>query len=105
MWAEGRVHNEYGGIRTPVGYIPLYEDLAKLFADIFPGRVYTKAEYNEQFCIRTDNLLAKYARMEKMYRAEPGMPPKFFDIMGTIVTELKEVQAKWGAKAYPERFL
>lgn len=102
LWAEGRVHNEYGGLRTPVGVIPLYEDLVALFAGVFPTRApYTRAEYDEQFSIRVDNLLAKYDRMAVMYSRESDMPPVFFEIMGAIVAELKALRVKTGAAVLP----
>ena len=78
LWAEGRVHGDYEAIRTPIGYIPKYEDLAKLFFDVFNGRIYTKDEYVSQFNIRISKYLEKFDRMETQYREEEGMPDEFW---------------------------
>jgi phosphoenolpyruvate carboxykinase (GTP) len=43
IWAEGRVHDEYEAIETPIGYIPKYEDLKTLFRQTF-DREYTEEE-------------------------------------------------------------
>jgi len=38
LWMEGRVHNEYSAIETPIGLIPKYDDLKNLFRQvIFKG--------------------------------------------------------------------
>lgn len=69
LWAEGRVHNEYGTIETPVGFIPKYDDLNKLFK-IALGKDYSKKQYEEQFSIRICKLLEKLDRIEKIYSDE-----------------------------------
>lgn len=74
LWAEGRAHDEYEAIETPVGLIPKYEDLAALFQDIF-ALEYTEAEYAEQFAIRLDKWLAKVDRMEALYHEEEEQYP------------------------------
>lgn len=88
LWAEGRVHGEYDAIRTPIGYIPKYEDLKILFAEIFDGRVYTREEYEAQFSIRIANYLAKYDRMEAQFKVEEGMPEEFWNCLNDRRAEL-----------------
>ena len=60
---EGRVHNEYEGIETPIGIIPKYEDINALFKQIF-DKEYTREEYEEQFSIRIIKLLERLDRIE-----------------------------------------
>jgi phosphoenolpyruvate carboxykinase (GTP) len=78
LWAEGRVHNEYDGISTPIGVIPKYEDLRDLFARCRDGHIYTRKEYVDQFGIRVKNYKEKLERVKKQYDGEPNMPPEFF---------------------------
>eukprot|EP01105_Mastigella_eilhardi_P016462 TRINITY_DN3764_c0_g2_i3.p1 TRINITY_DN3764_c0_g2~~TRINITY_DN3764_c0_g2_i3.p1 ORF type:complete len:672 (-),score=212.95 TRINITY_DN3764_c0_g2_i3:101-1816(-) len=104
LWAEGRVHGEFGGRRTPIGIIPLYEDLRDLFTQIFPGRVYTEAEYDEQFSIRAKNLLSKYERSRQMYATEEGMPHEFYAVLYGIIAQLNDVRAKHGDVIPPTAF-
>jgi phosphoenolpyruvate carboxykinase (GTP) len=92
LWAEGRVHGEYEAIRTPIGYIPKYEDLAILFKDVFSGREYTQREYVAQFSIRIEKYLEKYARMEAQYQVENGMPEEFMICLQERREELLTLQ-------------
>lgn len=78
LWAEGRVHGDYDAIRTPIGYIPRFEDLVTLFKGVFNGRLYSREEYEAQFSIRIQKYLEKYRRMEEQYRQEDDMPEEFW---------------------------
>jgi len=95
LWAEGRVHGDYDAIKTPIGYIPLYDDLAILFKRVFDGRKYSKAEYVDQFGIRIQNYLEKYERMEEQYREEDGMPIEFWNCLADRKNELLELKEKF----------
>jgi phosphoenolpyruvate carboxykinase (GTP) len=94
LWAEGRVHGDYDAIRTPIGYIPKYEDLLDLFENVFYGRVYTKSEYEAQFSIRIIKYLEKFERMEKQYHAEDDMPEEFWNCLNERKTDLLALQAR-----------
>jgi phosphoenolpyruvate carboxykinase (GTP) len=96
LWAEGRVHGEYEAIETPIGYLPKYQDLVDLFKGIFDGRIYTKEEYVAQFGLRIDKYLAKFDRMEAIYRAEADMPAEFWAVLENGRVGLKALQEKFG---------
>lgn len=66
LWAEGRVHNEFDAIESPVGYIPHYDDLKNLFKTVLK-KTFTPDLYREVFAIRIKRLLEKLDRMEKIY--------------------------------------
>ncbi len=91
IWAEGRVHGEYDAIKTPVGYIPKYEDLRSLFKKVFK-REYTEKEYVEQFSIRVKKYLEKQARMEDLYGDEEGIPEAFWVVHNRIKKSLKALE-------------
>jgi len=93
LWAEGRVHGEYGAIETPIGYIPRYEDLRGLFRQIF-DRDYRLEEYNLQFSLRLDKLLEKIGRMEQVYKDEPNVPESFWKNLNQQKTDLTALKAK-----------
>ncbi len=101
LWAEGRVHGDFDGIKTPIGVIPKYEDLRKLFSAVFEGRIYTEEEYNAQFSLRIDRYLAKYDRMEKLYKDEPEMPEEFWNELKRIRSELTLLKEKKGKNIIP----
>ncbi|MDD5634302.1 MAG: phosphoenolpyruvate carboxykinase (GTP) [Candidatus Omnitrophica bacterium] len=68
-WMEMRVHGEAGEIKTPVGLIPIYEDLTVLFKKILNAS-YTKEQYEEQFKIRISENLAKIERIKNIYHTK-----------------------------------
>ena len=103
IWAEGRVHGEYGAIETPIGYIPKYEDLKALFRRVF-DRDYTVEEYEEQFSVRVDNYLEKQARIEELYGSEEGVPIEFWEVHRLIRSQLKELREKTGKPVLPPNY-
>ena len=94
LWAEGRVHNEYDAIKTPVGFIPKHEDLQDLFKSVM-NKDYTKREYEEQFSIRIDKLLDKLDRIEKIYSSEE-LPDEFVNTFSEQRSRLKESRDHFG---------
>jgi phosphoenolpyruvate carboxykinase (GTP) len=80
LWAEGRIHNEYKALKTPIGYIPKYNDLKQLFKKVL-DQEYIEKDYIYQFSIRISKLLEKYERMEKMYKEEIDIPKFFWDCL------------------------
>ncbi|HBG78084.1 MAG TPA: phosphoenolpyruvate carboxykinase (GTP) [Phycisphaerales bacterium] len=100
LWAELRINGDVKAIKTPTGFIPKYEDLAKLFKSSLNAE-YTQAQYVEQFTVRVKELLAKIDRIEKVYRAEPGIPQLVFDTFDAQRKRLKEAQEKYGDNISP----
>ncbi len=103
LWAEGRVNGEYKAIKTPVGYIPYYEDLNKLFKQVF-DRDYSKEEYDLEFSIRLDKYFEKHARMDELYKNETGMPREFWDEHNRIKKELESVKTKSNKSVLPPSY-
>lgn len=66
-WIELRCNNDIGGIETPVGIIPKYDDLVKLFKEHL-NKECKKEDYIKQFMIRVPENLSKIDRIEKIYR-------------------------------------
>jgi len=103
-WMEGRVHNEFEAIETPIGKIPKYEDLKVLFQKIF-DREYTEAEYEQQFSLRITKVLEKMARMEEAFAKEDGIPEKFKEHMAQEKVRLLEAKDKFGKEVIsPDEF-
>ena len=103
IWAEGRVHGDYEAVKTPIGYIPLYEDLRGLFKRVF-DHDYSLDEYVQQFSIRMDNYLAKQARMEALFRDEEGIPDEFWEVHNSIKSELQKLRKESGKPVLPPTF-
>ncbi len=101
-WMELRVHGEAGAIRTPTGWIPLYEDLKRLFQQVL-GKEYTHEQYVQQFSTRVPESLAKIERIEKIYREEIlETPPVLFSILEEQRQGLIEAQNKYGDEISPD---
>lgn len=66
-WIELRCNDDIGAIKTPVGYIPKYEDLVTLFKENL-NKDYSKEDYIKQFMIRVNENLSKLDRIEKIYK-------------------------------------
>ncbi|MBU0980587.1 MAG: phosphoenolpyruvate carboxykinase (GTP) [Nanoarchaeota archaeon] len=95
MWMEGRVHDEFEAIETPIGLIPKYEDIKQLFKEIFK-REYTKEDYEKQFSIRVEKLLARLDRIEAIYKAEKDVPELFHEHIEQQRQRLSAAQKEHG---------
>jgi len=101
LWAELRVNGDVDAIKTPTGWIPKYEDLAPLFKDKL-GKDYTQDDYVKQFTVRIPNLLAKYDRVEAIYKEKVSDTPQVVhDTFATIRERLKALQAEKGDYVSP----
>ena len=94
LWAEGRVNNEYDAIDTPVGRIPKYEDVKKLFNSEM-GREYTRQEYEEQFSLKVAKYLEKMERMIKIF-GPIDMPDAFDKELKSQILRLQEIKEAFG---------
>nr|WP_238376267.1 phosphoenolpyruvate carboxykinase (GTP) [Vulcanisaeta sp. EB80] len=103
QWMERRVHGEVGTITTPIGYVPRYEDLRKLFRSVL-NRDYRLEDYNKQFAIRVSKLLDKIDRIWKIYSEIPTTPRKFFEILEEQKQRLIEAKRAYGDPIPPSRF-
>ncbi len=95
LWAEGRVHNEYEAIKTPVGSIPKYEDLAQLFKEVFDIH-YEKSRYEAEFSIRITKFLEKIERIENIFKGETNVPAVFFEELEQQRKRLLEAEQSYG---------
>ena len=96
LWAELRVNGEVEAIEMPTGMIPIYEDLQKLFKDHL-DKDYTKNDYDRQFTIRIPENLAKFDRVEKIYREKVSDTPQIlYDTFVKVRDRLKAAGDKYG---------
>jgi phosphoenolpyruvate carboxykinase (GTP) len=103
-WMELRAHHEVDAIDTPVGRIPKYEDLKRLFETV-QSKIYTKEEYIQQFTLRVNEFLAKIDRIITIYKKVPDAPAIVFQTLEAEIARLKNAQGKFGDLILPEKFL
>ncbi len=100
-WAEERVHGEVDALRTPTGLIPKYEDLKRLFKEIFDEE-YPEEDYRYQFTFRCDAWLAKLERSTGYYHANvPDCPNVVYETWEAAAEKIKAAKAKFGALILP----
>ncbi len=103
-WMELRVNGEVDAIETPIGYIPHYQDLARLFKEVF-NRDYSKEDYEKQFTIRVPELLAKIERIRKIYSDMDNIPEELFRQLDAEERRLKDAREKYGDYISPFKFI
>ncbi|MHA1902851.1 MAG: phosphoenolpyruvate carboxykinase (GTP) [Candidatus Thorarchaeota archaeon] len=105
QWMDLRIHSEVDAIKTPVGYIPKFEDLKQLFIQHLE-KDYTREQYDEQFTIRVPELLAKIERIVKVYRdSVSDAPTILFKLLNEQKQRLLDVQEALGDCILPEKFI
>ncbi len=102
-WLELRAHGEVEAIQTPIGFIPKYEDLKTLFAEI--DKAYPKSLYDQQFALYVDNVLARIDLQEEAYRKEKNIPPELFEIYGEQRKGLEALKARYGSVVAVEQLI
>jgi len=97
IWAEGRVHNDYEAIETPIGYIPIYLDLKVLFKQ-YLQKEYTEEDYIKQFSIRPNKLLGKLDRIETMYKKEKDVPKFFWNLLKSLRKNIRNLLKEYNTE-------
>jgi phosphoenolpyruvate carboxykinase (GTP) len=93
-WLELRAHGDVEAIETPIGFIPKYGDLKRLFTKI--GKEYPRELYDQQFAFYVDNILARIDLQEEAYRKEKNIPAKLFEVYREQREGLDALKAKYG---------
>ena len=101
-WMELRSHRDVDALETPIGYIPIYEDLKELFREVL-NKEYSKEAYEKQFTIRVPELLEKIERIEAVYR-DMDVPEQVFIQMEEERERLKEAMNLYGKNISPFSF-
>ncbi|MBF0389548.1 MAG: phosphoenolpyruvate carboxykinase (GTP) [Desulfamplus sp.] len=99
-WLERYAHNEVKAIETPIGYIPVYDDLKLLFSQII-CKEYPLELYQKQFSLYVDNIVNRLALQIEAYSKEKSIPKKLFDILDQEKSELLELKRRLGAIILP----
>ena len=102
-WMERRFHGEMDAIETPVGRIPKYDDLKRLFEEE-QDKAFGEEAYDQQFKLRIDAFLAKINRIVDIYRKVPDAPAVLFDTLAEEIGRLNEAKARFGTTVSPDKF-
>jgi len=99
-WLEQRAHQEVDAIETPIGFIPKYEDLKKLFKER-ADKEYPQDLYAKQFSLYIDNILGRIDLQIDAYGKEDNIPDRLFDILKRQRAELFALKEKYGPVVTP----
>jgi phosphoenolpyruvate carboxykinase (GTP) len=93
-WLERMAHGEVEAINTPIGYIPKYDDLRHMFAEI--DKAYPKDLYDKHFALYLDNILARIELQEEAYGKDEDVPQALFEIYAEQRAALEALRADYG---------
>jgi phosphoenolpyruvate carboxykinase (GTP) len=101
-WLERRAHREIDAIETPIGYLPKYEDLKKLFTEKV-DKEYPEDLYEKQFSLYADNILGRIELQLEAYGKEKNVPQKFFELLKEQRSAMLALKEKYGAIITPKQ--
>jgi phosphoenolpyruvate carboxykinase (GTP) len=101
-WLERCAHHEVQSIETPIGYIPRYPDLKKLFKERI-NKDYSEDLYTKQFSLYIDNIIARIDLQLDAYGKEKNIPDTLFNILKQQHTELTAFKEKYGPVVTPKQ--
>jgi len=100
-WMELRCNGDVKAIKTAMGWIPEYQDLAPLFKNII-GREYTHEEYEAEFSLRIPENLSKIDRViESWKNSTHDTPEVLFTELEAQRARLLEAQKTFGDEVKP----
>jgi len=103
-WMELRVHNDIEAIKTPIGFIPKYEDLKKLFKEVL-NKEYTEQDYLKQFTLRISENYKKIERILEIYKTKvTDAPDALFKLLQEQKQRLEQAKEKQGDYVVPTAF-
>lgn len=91
-------------IWTPIGHVPKYRDLKRLFSEILE-KDYPKSTYNMQFSLYIDNLLNRVNMSINEFAKEREMPDDFFHVLDTWRRDLCALKSIIGAVVSPDQII
>jgi len=99
-WLERYAHREVKRIETPIGHLPLYEDLKVLFMEIL-GKEYPHELYIKQFSLYVDNIIERLEFQIEAYSKEKSIPDTLFKVLHGQKEELMVLRQEKGAIVAP----
>jgi phosphoenolpyruvate carboxykinase (GTP) len=102
-WMELRVNDDAYAIKTPTGFIPKYEDLKRLFKEVY-DKEYSEEDYVKQFTLRVPESLAKIDRLIKIYKTRVlDTPQIIFKVLEEQRERLEKAREELGDYIPPDK--
>jgi phosphoenolpyruvate carboxykinase (GTP) len=100
-WLELFTHGDVEAIETPIGLIPKYADLKKLFKERI-NKDYPESLYTMQFSLYIDNVLARIDLQETAWQKEQGASARLFAVYAEQRAALLALKAAKGDIVKPQ---
>ena len=97
-------HKEVDTIETPVGHIPKYEDLKRLFKEKI-DKAYLEDLYNMQFSLYIDNIVGRIDLQTEAYGKDAHIPKRLFEIYEEQKKDLLALKEKYGSVVTPAQLI
>jgi len=101
-WLELFAHGDVEAIETPIGFLPKYGDLKKLFEEKI-GKEYPQSLYDMQFSLYIDNIIGRIDLQTEEYAKEKNLPEKLFEVYRRQKRELIELKKRCGVVVKPKQ--
>jgi len=99
-WLERRAHDEVQAIETPIGFIPKYEDLKRLFKARI-DKDYPRDLYDKQFSLYIDNIVKRIDLQLDAYGKEDNLPARLFEVLKVQREGLMALKETYGSIVTP----
>ncbi len=101
-WLERRAHREVDAIETPIGFIPDYDDLKRLFS-LLIDKEYPFDLYIKHFSLYIDRILSRIEFQESAYGTENNIPKQLWDVYARQKKQLKALRDSHGPVVTPDK--
>lgn len=103
-WLASRAKGEMKAIETPIGFIPIFEDLKNLFSTII-AKQYSCELYDKQFSLYVDRVLARIELQREAFGKEDNIPQKLFEVYDLWACGLDAIKEKYGPIVTPDQLI
>jgi phosphoenolpyruvate carboxykinase (GTP) len=103
-WLDLLAYKEVEGIETPIGIIPKYEDLKKLFKEKI-DKEYPEDLYNKQFSLYIDNIVGRIDLQTEAYGKDKHIPKRIFEVFEEQKKGLLALKEKYGSVVTPAQLI
>ena len=100
-WLERMAHGDVEAIDTPIGYLPHYKDLQRLFKKLI-DKEYPQELYDKQFSLYIDKIIARIDLQTEAYGKEANIPNRLFEVLDEQRKGLVALKQQVGPIARPQ---
>ena len=103
-WLERKANKDVSSIETPIGDLPLFDDLKALFKSII-DKTYPLDLYNQHFSLYIDNIVSRIDLQLDAYSKEERIPERLFTILRKQRKALLLLRETHGPVVSPDQLL